>query len=517
MKKITYILLGLIFVLGAFLRFYKLDQIPAHLNWDEAAAGYNAFTIANWGMDEYGNKFPIVFKSFGDDKRPVHVYITALIVKIFGSSDFTTRSASALLGSLSIIAIYFLVKRLTQSETSSLFAALFLALSPYSVHFSRGLWEANFALAFFLIGLSIFEKNLPLSTLSFGLSFFSYHAAEVVVPPIALLLFIFNFKKIIKRKQELIFSAVIALAFGLLIIAEPKILGTARVEQNKFSQEFIDKNGGLTQIYTNSYKQYFNPEYLFIKGDQNSRGSVKVIGEFYKLDGILAVLGIILLLFKKRWKPLFFLIFLLVLAPVPAAFSSMDTNATRSIFLIGPVLILSAIGAGSLVDIVKSRWLKLIPMGIILLVLFFESKNYINYNFNEYGKKDAIEWQYGMKQAVDYFVENPNYQKVYVDPIRQQPYIFFLYYLKYPLPNLLKSVKYNEGHDKSFNTVSSFDNFQFGGWDPIESYPGEGIYYVVTPSYYVGLRHAPFFDTKKLIKYPDGKEAFYIVTAKPKE
>ena len=87
-NKLTYIILGLIIILAGFLRFYKLDQIPASLNWDEIAAGYNAYTIANWGADEYGNRFPIVFTSFGDDKHPVHIYLTAIVVKIFGLSDF---------------------------------------------------------------------------------------------------------------------------------------------------------------------------------------------------------------------------------------------------------------------------------------------------------------------------------------------------------------------------------------------------------------------------------------------
>jgi len=52
MKRIYLIILAMILVLGAILRFYKLDQIPPSLNWDEVAAGYNAYTIANWGADE---------------------------------------------------------------------------------------------------------------------------------------------------------------------------------------------------------------------------------------------------------------------------------------------------------------------------------------------------------------------------------------------------------------------------------------------------------------------------------
>jgi len=95
MKKAGLYILAVILIAAAVVRFIKLDQVPPSLNWDEVAAGYNAYTIANWGADEYGNKFPIVFKSFGDDKHPVHIYLTALIVKVFGLSDFSARAGSA--------------------------------------------------------------------------------------------------------------------------------------------------------------------------------------------------------------------------------------------------------------------------------------------------------------------------------------------------------------------------------------------------------------------------------------
>jgi hypothetical protein len=100
-----------------------------------------------------------------------------------------------------------------------------------------------------------------------------------------------------------------------------------------------------------------------------------------------------------------------------------------------------------------------------------------------------------------------------MDKIRQQPYIFFLYYLKYPLPKFLETVKYDTTQAKSYNTVESFDKYNFGNWDPVESYPNYGTLYVITPSYYTGLRHLDRFRVNEEIKYPGGGDAFYIVTA----
>jgi len=519
MKYLKIIILTLIITLAAVLRFYKLDRVPASLNWDEVAAGYNAYTIANWGADEYGNKFPIVFKSFADDKHPVHIYITAVIVKIFGSNDFSTRSGSALVGTLGVVAIYFLAKKLLKSEAAGIFSALFFAISPYSLQYSRGLWEANFSLFFFILGLTLFyfgieKKNwlVPLSFFSFGLSFFSYHSAKVVIPPLVFLLVILNFKKLIANKKVLISSFIVGLLFGGLVIKDPRILGFARVNQTKFSEETITKYGGLTQTYWHNYKGYFSDSYLFEKGDQNPRGSVKVIGEFFKIDMVLAPLGIIALFLKKKWKGLVVIGSWLILSPIPGAISQIDPGSTRAIFMMGPILLLSGFGACYLVTLLNRNWIRIVIAFVIVLALGREVYSYLTYYYNEYSKRDAIEWQYGMREIVSYLKKNPDYTKVYMDKIRQQPYIFFLYYLETPLPKLLETVRYDESESKSYNTVVSFDKYQFGGnWNIIESYPTYGMLYIMTPSYYSGLRYINDFEVRKLIKYPNGSDAFYIV------
>ncbi len=511
MKKLTLIILILIGILASVLRFYKLDSVPPSLNWDEVAAGYNAYTIAYWGADEYGNKFPIVFKSFADDKHPVHIYFTALIVKIFGSNDFITRSSSAFIGVVAVIAIFFLAKKLFASDMAGLFASFFLAVSSYHLHYSRGLWEANFAISLFVIGLALFYYKSAWSFLFFGLSFFSYHSAKLVVPPVVLVLILSNFKQFISNKKFIIISLLISLVFGALILEDTRILGFARAGQTKFSQSQVKEEGGMGKFILNNYKKYFGYDYLFKYGDQNPRGSVKVFGEFYKTDLLLIIAGIVYLLVKRKWQALIILSIWLIIAPLPGAISTTEPNSTRGIFMLAPLVLFSAYGATALVTIFKHKWLQYSIVVLILIILSFEFKNYLTYYFNSYGQKDAIEWQYGMKDIVQYVAAHPDLNLVYMDKIRQQPYIFFLYYLKTPLPELLSTAKYDESNSKSFNTVLSYDKYHFGDWDPVESYPGDKILYVITPSYYSGLRFKPLFDVVKLVKYPNGSDAFYLV------
>lgn len=529
MKKYSLWILTGIIVLAGLLRLYKLDKIPPSLNWDEVAAGYNAYTIAHWGKDEWGKIIPLVFTSFRDDKHPVHIYLTAPIVGLFGLTDFNTRFSSAVIGILGVGVIFFLAKYIFDSSVAGFFASLFLALSPYHLHYSRGLWEANFALFFFLLGLMLFCKAikkksffLPYSFFCFGLSLLSYHSSKIVVFPLVLFLILLYIKKLLKIGKNFYLVLAILAGFVLLIVTNPRLLGLERANQTKFSDDLIKNTAlykktnnyifGYAEVVAKNWKDYYQFDYLFKNGDQNPRGSIKTVGQFLLIDAFLVPIGFFGLLLKKR-KELLFLTAWSLLAPLPAAMSSTTPNATRSIFLLGSVILVSAYGASLLFNLFKAKWVKIAVCLLILSPVIYQSYRYLKYYFTEYAKKEAVEWQYGMKDVVAYIKNNPEYSYVYMDNIRQQPYIFFLYYLKTPLPDFLKTVKYDQSASKSFNTVAKYGKYQFGGWNPIESYPNYGILYVITPSYYTGLRHFDRFSLNKEIKYPGGGDAFYIVTA----
>ncbi len=526
-KRVAFILLGFIFVLGFILRVYKLDKIPPSLNWDEVAAGYNAYTIAHWGKDEWGETLPLVFTSFRDDKHPVHIYLTAPFVGIFGLNDFTVRFPAALFSSLSIILIFFLAKKFFQSNVVGLFAALFLSISPYHIHYSRGLWEVDFALFFFLLGLTLFfyglekYKFLYLAFASFGLSLYSYHSSKVVVPPLILLLIIFYFKKLREKGLHFFLSLGVFGLFILGLFLEPRLLGLARINQNSFSQKLLastwvydkTKNERLAnfEIGLKNLPAYFSADYLFNRGDQNPRSSIKIMGEFYKIDTVFLVIGVLALVYL-RTKSAFFILTWALLAPLPSALSSPTPNSTRALFMMGSLHLISAYGATTIVQLLKHKRLQILAALVILGVLGYEFFGFAKYYFIEYAKKDAIEWQYGLKEVVDYIETTPGYYKIYMDNVRQQPYIFFLFYSKTPLPKFLETVKYDETQSSSYNTVLSYDKYQFGGWDFVESYPSYKILYVVEPSKYSGLKYVNDFEVVKLVKYPNKSDAFFLVT-----
>ncbi|MFA5932966.1 MAG: glycosyltransferase family 39 protein [Microgenomates group bacterium] len=525
-KKIK-IIFFVIIVLAAVLRIYKLDSIPPALNWDEIDAGYNAYTIANWGRDEWGQSFPLVFTSFKDDKHPVHIYFAAISVKLLGLNDFSTRLPAALFGVFCVAAMFFLARLWFKSDLVAIFAALFLAISPYNIQFSRGLWETNFALFFFLMGFIFFYKSinrnvkfLILSIVSFFISILSYHSPVVVVPPIMLLLILLYFREIIKIKH--LFVGIIVLALlTLILVLNPRILGLARIKQTKFGDDLLrktqmyqlTKNNNLAalEIALSQYPVHYTSEYLFEKGDQSARNSVKVFGEFYKIDAIFMLIGFAALVFLRSRVTLILFAWIL-LAPLPSALVMNPPNATRALFMMGSLHMLSALGAATIIKLIPLKPLKIISIVAILLILGSFSKNYLDYYFNVYPSKESIDWQYGMKQIVEYVKDHNGYSQIYVTDIRSQPYIFFLYYLKTPLSEFLDTASYNNGKMKDTSLVSFYDKYYFGEWDPIESMPNPGVLYAVTASQYDGLRYKSVFDVKKRIKYLDGRDAFFLVS-----
>lgn len=531
-KKIAiYFLFVVVIFLSAFLRLYKLDQIPPSLSWDETDVGYNAYTIANWGKDEWGESFPLVFKSFEDDKSPVHIYFTAVSVRFFGLSDFTTRLPVAIFGVLNVVILFFLARYFFKNDFIGLIASFFLAISPYNLQFSRFNHEANFALFFFMFGLWMFFKSLkgkniflPLSFLSFGISTLSYHSAKVVVPPIVLFLGVLYLKDLLKMKKHFLASILVLMMIILVYLFNLSLLGGRRLAQTSLPKSKIQETeaykrtgnelAGRFEVTWNRYLSYFSPQYLFVSGDKIARHSTQAVGEFYKVDAIFLGLGFLALLLKRS-KISLIIFSWAFLAPLPAAATGgwdETGHAARALFTMGSWHLISALGFYSLINLFKKPFIKLLVLVVGVLILSLLFKDYIADYYQDYSKKYATEWQYGVKQIVEYIKDHNGYSQVYMTDARSQPYIFFLYNLKTPLPKFLSTVEYNNTISRSYNLVSFFDKYYFGVGDPLQSMPTPGVIYAMTPSQYDGLAHKNVFDVKKRIRYPDGTDAFFLVS-----
>src|SRR5258708_2120247 len=203
MKKLYLILVIAVFLIAFILRFYRLSDLPKGLNEDETAIGYNAYLILQTGRDEYGNFMPLYFKSFGDYKLPVYIYLTGFSEKVFGVNAFAVRFWSAFLGSLSVVVFYFLVRHFSRNKIMELVFGLLLAINPWHLFFSRAAFEVNVANFFILSGVLSFvlgtERKkallITLSIIAFGLSVYTYNVTRLIAPVLlCFLIFIYREK-----------------------------------------------------------------------------------------------------------------------------------------------------------------------------------------------------------------------------------------------------------------------------------------------------------------------------------
>src|SRR3989338_7329776 len=122
MKK--YLLIAIL-ILAAVLRLYKISSFPAGLNADEAALGYNAYSLLLTGKDEHGHSWPVNLESFGDFKPAGYAYLLIPFIKVFGLTEFAVRLPSAIFGILAVLFIYLLSRDLF-ADTNIKYIASFL-------------------------------------------------------------------------------------------------------------------------------------------------------------------------------------------------------------------------------------------------------------------------------------------------------------------------------------------------------------------------------------------------------
>ncbi len=202
-RTIQLFLLILILALASFLRFYKLESIPAGLHADGASQGYNAFSLLNTGKDRYGQSWPILFRAFGYYQPPLYTYLTTIPVAFLGNSQFSAHFISALSGFVLVVITYLLVLILFSEKKEryvlALISSLTVAIAPWSVFFSRLAVEANLGLLLFVISLLLFVYSLkkiqilPLASLMLGISTHAYYS-ERLISVIFLPFFLIYFK-----------------------------------------------------------------------------------------------------------------------------------------------------------------------------------------------------------------------------------------------------------------------------------------------------------------------------------
>jgi len=553
----------LIVFLAALLRLWKLESIPPHITPDEAALGYNAYSILKTTRDEYGKFLPVIFKSFGDYKPGLYVYLTVPFVAILGLTEFTVRLPSAIAGVFAVWLIFkivseFFSKQKDQQPTAEKLhlghiAAFLLAINPWHIHFSRGAWEANMSLTLTLLGIYFFlkalekSKFLVLSSLFFSLTLLAYQGAKLS-SSLVILVLIVTFSKEVKswltfEKKLLTGSIVVGLVIASSVLFSFSRGETGRLKvfsvfsyprPHEYLQNFLDqgdeKVGSLSYYLFHSetlnfargvmgrWFNHFSGRFLFFEGDyQNPRHSAPNHGMLLLSDLVLLVLGIYSLIRKKNKLTLFTLLWL-ILSPLPAVLSRDQVHSIRALNMVIPLIILSSYGFQYSLQTFKAfKYPRFLLLAFYLLVTS-SFLYYLDSYFIHLPKHNSKLWEYGYKQIVETVTPIQNrFRKVTVQQSFAQPYIYFLFYQKYDPTTYQKQAELVESEFKGdVGYVEHLDNIVFGPIDWSVNRGDHGSLMVGDP-----IRISPedsgdtnLFDVLKEINYLDGVTAFRVVEVK---
>ncbi len=490
------ILILLIVLLAAFVRFYAISSTAPALNWDEAALGYNSYTLGLDGRDEFGKLLPISYlESYGDFKPVVYSYLGILPLKLFGLNEFGVRFPSAFLGTLTVLLTFFLVKEIfpkrelsKKTEYVALLSAFILALSPWHIMLSRGAYEANVSTFFIVLGIYAFlrgvNKNgwfLVLSAISIAITFYTFNTARVFIPLLGFI-FILAFRKELLKNWK---QALIAGLVGLIIIlptipfmispqaklrftevnifSDSSIIETSNKyvlnDNNVFWSKIIHNRRVLYGIeFSKHYLDNLNPGFLFITGDGNPRFATGDVGQLYLWDLPFLIVGIFILFRKKEghfWiLPIWFLIGL-----IPAATARETPHALRIETVIPTLQIITAYGFIALIFMLK-KYRSFVATGFIILLML----NFIYFYHGlmvHYSREYSSEWQYPYKELVSYVNSNNNkYDQIIVTNKLGRPYIYFLLYGKVNPKEFRQSAKIDR-EALGFVHVRGFDKYSF--------------------------------------------------------
>ncbi len=163
--KWTYVLLGLFLILGFYLRAYHLDfpSIGYHnmkeneylseaIIFHEQGDFLHRKTFNFWGLEDG----PGYFEEYA--QAPLVPYMTVLGWQITGQQIWLPRLIIIIFSLLSIVAIYLLVKQLSDNEYLSLLSAFLLTVLPLGIYFGRNIQPDMPALFCVLLSFYFFIK-----------------------------------------------------------------------------------------------------------------------------------------------------------------------------------------------------------------------------------------------------------------------------------------------------------------------------------------------------------------------
>ena len=513
LKILFWILIALILF---FTRFYKLTAYPQGLTIDEVSIGYNAFSILKTGRDEWGTLLPVSFRSVGDFKAPLLIYLTVPFVRFLGLNELSVRLPVALASVINVYLFWLLVSRyiFTKKHQHLAYLSTFIfSLSPWVIIYSRSGFEAILAQTFMLANVLFAFRFLRTGKLSdfLGQFFFAYlsaiayHSTKIVVPLLNLALIIYQPKFYLssfsewRRKNKTgllltaLFFAAITIFFLKNFVFGP---GASRAKMTFLAQDFdyarillpvftsqplawLTAKIGLLSFWFKRLLEYFSPNFYLSSGLGLATFGQPGQGVIYAIEYPFLFVGFLALIFRRQLfnsqqisrTISFFLTIWFFLSLLPASITNNSQHSLRTLNIVPVVAILIAVGFYAAFVFIRQnfRWLFL---GLVTVGYLYGLLRFADYYTLHYPVELSETRSYGWKEMALYGRDHhQEYDHVYVDhrfgtqgPYNYGiPYMYFLFYSQYDPAKFM-----TDPRRETFN--ADFENYIFAvlNWPDVD-------------------------------------------------
>lgn len=301
-RRLEIALVVLVLLLAAFLRVYRIHDLPPGVFIDETNSAIDALKILD------GERVS-PFATGWFETPTLYAYYMAGLFRLLGVSFFALKLASILPGLLTVASVYPLARRAFGPRTA-LLSLFLLAAARWHVHMSRWGWNElmpplfQILVAYLLLrGLEVSRpRDFALAGLALGLSQYTYLAARLI----PVMVFLFLLHQVITRRgflrrygaNLLLLALVSLMAFaplGLTYLKDP-FLFTNRARQVSILDDMITV-GGYQPLWDNLAKHLLMFNY---QGDANPRHNLPDAPMLDPFIGALLLLSVGYALY--RWR-----------------------------------------------------------------------------------------------------------------------------------------------------------------------------------------------------------------------
>lgn len=458
-KTLLFILILLTAVLTRIIIF---PSHPGGLNQDEASIGYDAWALLNYGIDRNGCTLPVHLIAWGSGQNVLYAYLSMPFIALFGLNVFSVRIVNLIFSLLTIIAVYFALKRFKGYKTAIIAMAL-TSIAPWNIMLSRWGLESNLFPAMFLLSICALLKALdnykfvyPAAML-FALTMYSYGSAYLVVTLFCFISFIYFIVKRLVPIKTLILSSLLffllALPIYLFMIINVFQLNSISLGMISIPHTYGSRIATQSGITVQDFFHNINQN-VIMQTDNNQRNSFPFYGCLYVISLPLCLYGITKCI-KKRTAFDFIILnsfFCSVLLFI--YYKAPNINRVNAVYL--PMIIFTAIGISSFI---KSKT-QLISIAAAYSICFAGFT--MQYFGDSYRQSISAEFYDSFDEAIIKADElSQGTQNVYVTANVNMPYIYVLFYTQTPPAEFINTVQYANPKSQ-FQIVNSFENYIFG-------------------------------------------------------